>query len=259
MTTVTQIITDAYRQSNLLALGASPTSNQETEALRFLNRLVKSVFGNEVGEPLTAFPVGRSNISRPSDYPGYETTPGGDWFVPKNARLIFNLAESVSLYLHPAPNDGSRFAVTDPSGNLATYPVTVYGNGQAIEDATSVTLDTNGLDREWFYRSDLANWVRSIPLEADDTFPFPEEFDDFFITMLAIRLNPAYGTVLDSQSAAVLDRSEKQLRARYAQEIPVGSELGLIRLSRMSADRDQWRDISSWYDPNVMFNTGYPW
>lgn len=259
MTTVTQLITDAYRQGNLIAQGASPTTAEAAEGLRYLNRLVKSVFGHEVGEPLTAFPIGRENISRPSDYPGYETTPGGDWFIPKNSRLVFNLAESVTLYLHPAPNDGSRFAVTDPSNNLATFPVLISGNGQTIEDAETLTLNTNGLDREWFYRADLANWVRTSPLEADDTFPFPEEFDDFFVTMLAIRLNPSYGVALDPQSQMVLSRAAKQIKARYAQSITVGSELALIRLSRMAPDRDQWRDVNGWYDPNAMFDRGYPW
>lgn len=259
MTLVSQIITDAFRQGNLLAVGASPTSNQSVEALRYLNRLVKSVFGHELGEALVAVPVGRQNLVRPAGYPGYNTTPGGDWFVPKNSRLVFNLTEAVSIYLHPAPNDGSRFGVVDSSGNLSTYPATIYGNGQTIEDTASLVLNTDDLAREWFYRADLADWMRLSPLEEDDTFPFPEEFDDFFITMLAVRLNPAYGITIDNQSTATLARSERQLKARYAQHRPIASETGLIRLSKMAADRDRWVDVNDWYDPQVMFDRGYPW
>lgn len=259
MTTVSQIITDAFRQSNLLGLGATPTSNQETEALRYLNRLVKSVYGNEAGENLEPFPVGRNGISRPSGYPWWNDVPDNDWFVPENTRVMLNLESSLGLYLHPDPDDGARFGVVDVSGNLATYPVTVYGNGRMIEGSPSVTLNTDDLNSEWFYRGDLGNWVKYAPLLVGDTFPFPEEFDDFFITMLAIRLNPSYGISIDEQSSFMMNRSKTQLRARYASNIPTRSELGLVRLAKVAADRDRWADSYHFYNPNSMFEKGWPW
>lgn len=260
MTTAYQIIVDAYRQSNLIGIGVEPTQIQETEALRYLNRIVKSVFGNEVGDQLIAVPIGRNNIDRPSGYPWYDAVPDNEWFVPKNTRAMLNIETSgVSLYLHPAPNDGSRFAVSDASGNLATYPVTVYGNGNMIEGTTSIVLDTNGYDAEWFYREDLANWTKYAPLALFDTFPFPEEFDDYFILSLAFRLNPAYERQLDQQSSIMLQRAKSQLRARYSQNIPMHSELGLIRHSKMAADRDQWGNSYWLYNPNSMFDKGFPW
>lgn len=259
MTLVSQIITDAFRQGNLVQTGAAPTADEATEGLRYLNRLVKSVFGNEAGEALIALPIGRHDIARPAGWPWWNTTPSGDWFVPKNARLMLNLEESTPLYLHPVPDDGTRFAVIDISSNLSTYPVTVYGNGRLIEGAASVVLNTDDLDAEWFYREDLANWLRYAPLEADDTFPFPEEFDDFFITLLAIRLNPSYGIALDPQSKAIFDRSRSQFRSRYSQHIPTRSEPALTRLSRLSAERDAWRDWDGYYDPTSAWNRGYPY
>lgn len=259
MTLVSQIITDAFRQSNILALGATPNTLQQDEALRYLNRIVKSVFGNEAGDPLTAFPIGRQNISRPSGYPWWDNVPDNDWFVPKNIRVMLNVDMSVNLYLHPDPDDGSRFAAIDAAGNLATYPVTVYGNGRTIESGLSVLLNTNGFDAEWFYRADLGNWMKYAPLLLVDTFPFPEEFDDYFITMLALRLNPSYGTSLDDQSMVVLTRSRTQLRARYTQNIDVRSELALIRPARVAADRDQWGNTYWLYQPNAMFDKGWPW
>jgi hypothetical protein len=259
MTTVSQIITDAYRQSNLVAAGASPTSTEETESLRYLNRLVKSVLGHEVGESLSAFPVGAENISRPSGYPWYNTVPDNNWYVPKNTRLVCNLDQSLTLYLHPAPDDGTRVAVTDAGTSFTAFPVTLNGNGNLIENATSVTLSTDGTNSEWFYRADTANWVKYAPLIAADTFPFPEEFDDYFITLLAIRLNPAYGVTLDGQSQVIFNRAETQLKARYRQSVPMRSELGLIRLSRMAPDRDQWTNADWFYEPNAMFEKGRPW
>ena len=259
MTLVSEIISDAYRLSNITRVGGSPTSDQETEALRYLNRLVKSVFGNEAGENLRPFPIGDTNISRPAEYPGWTNTPSGDWFVPKNLRVMLNLSAPVDLYLHPEPDDGSRFAALDVIGNLSTNNVTVYGNGRLIEGASTLTLDTDGYNAEWFYRADLGNWVKYAELTATDTFPFPVEFDDYFITLLAIRLNPAYGAGLDPQSQMIYNRAKSQFSARYSQKIEVGSELGLIRLGRVDPNRDAWQYYDEYYDDNAIFNRGVPW
>lgn len=259
MTTVSSIISDAFRLTNLTAVGKSPTTDQQTEALRHLNRIVKSVFGYEVGEELVTLPIGRNNISQPSDWPGYNTTPDSNWIVPKNVRLQFNLAEPVQLYLHPAPDDGSRFSVVDASGNLATYNVTFNGNGSRIEGASTLVLNTNSITGDWFYRADQGNWVKLSPLLIDDTFPFPEEFDDFFIMLLAMRLNPSYGKALAPEAQELFNRSRSMFRARYAQYIPVMSDLGLIRLSKMSAESVAWGGSMWDYNPEVMFNRGRPY
>jgi hypothetical protein len=259
MTTVATILTDAFRQSNLVAAGVEPTAAETAEALRYLNRIVKSVFGAEAGENLTAIPVGSDTISRPSGYPWYDTVPDQDWFVPTNVRLISNLDQTLSLYLHPAPDDGSRFAFIDSKGDISANPVTVYGNGHRIEDAPSIVIGTDRTDSEWFFRADLANWLKTAPLLSIDTFPFPEEFDDFFITMLAIRLNPSYGVMLDQQSDLILKRSTRQLKARYVQNKPIHSEIGLLRLTKMAVDRDRWNSYYEIYDPNAMFVKGWPY
>lgn len=259
MTTVRTIIDDAFRKGNLVAVGVSPTDAETTEALRHLNRVVKSVFGAEAGENFTAIPVGSDTISRPSGYPWYDTVPDQDWFVPTNTRLISNLDQSINLYLHPAPDDGSRFAFIDSKGDISANPVTVYGNGHRIEDVASITLNTDRVDSEWFYRADLANWLKYAPLLIDDTFPFPEEFDDFFIVMLAISINPTYGVQLDTQADMMLRRARSSLKARYRQNKPTHSEIGLLRLTKMAGDRDRWNSYYEIYDPNAMFVKGWPY
>ena len=223
MTLVSEIITDAYRISNLLAIGTTPTAAQQTEALRYLNRIIKSVFGNEAGDPLTAFPIGRNGITRPGGYPWWDQVPDDDWFVPKNYRLMLNLEAPVNLYLHPDPDDGSRFALIDVSGNLSVYNATVYGNGRLIENSSVITLNVDNTDSEWFYRADLANWTKYAPLLDSDTFPFPVEFDDYFVTLLAMRLNPSYGAALSEEAVMVHRRSKRQLQARYTQAIQMPS------------------------------------
>lgn len=257
-TPVSVIVGDAFRQSNLLAIGVSPTALEQDEALRYLNRIVASVFGNEAGDPYTSFPVGRNHINRPSGYPWWNDVPDNNWFVPKDTRIMLNLDNSVNLYLHPDPNNGTRFAINDASKNTSQFPVTIHGNGRLIDGNFTYTVSEDGFEGEWFYREDLSSWVKCGPLTLADNLPFPKEFDDFFITMLAMRLNPSYGRELDGQSNAVLIRSRNQLRARYTQNIPARSELGLIRPAKVAADRDLWGNSYWLYNPNSMFNKGWP-
>lgn len=229
MTTVSQLITDAYRESNLIAVNSSPTSAEQTEALRLLNRVVKSLFGNELGDPLDTIPLGKGNTQTPSNVPFYMDDML-DYYVPKNTILQCNLEGATDVRLDPSPQDGSRFMVVDASGNLNTYPLTVYGNGRLVEGALSITLDTDNLSRQWFYRNDLGTWVRLSDLELTDDSPFPEEFDDLLIGQLSMRIAPRQGISLADTTIATLQRLEKKFRAKYKQTSEVPSEQALTRL-----------------------------
>lgn len=259
MTTVTDIIKYAFRQSNLIPVGGTPTDAETTEALYYLNTIVSSATGNEIGDPFVSFPIGRNGIQRPAGYPWWNTVPDNNWFVPKNTRIMLNLDSVVELWLHPDPNDGTRFAVIDVLRNLSSYPVVVHGNGRTIEGSTSITLNTDGTDSEWLYRADTGDWVKYAPLVIGDEFPFPKDFDDYFITLLAMRLNPSYGIAIDPQSVETLKNGKSQIRARYAQVMPQRSELALIRPAKLAADRDLWGSSYWLYQPNQMFDKGWPW
>ena len=256
MTTVSQIITDAYRESNLIAISEIPNAAQEAEALRFLDRGVKSVFGYEVGENLIPFPLGRNNIQAPTAYPIYDNLPSGEWFTPVNTRFILNLTQAVSVPLHPSPGDGTRDAVVDASDNLSTYNVTLQGNGRTIEGSSTLTLNTDGLNREWFYRQDLGEWKQLTDLSLADEFPFPSQFDDMFIVMLAMRLNPRNNIQADQQTFIAYTRSRKQFRARYKQTTEVESEAALLHLSRQTYTDTDWRGYS---ETTERFKRGYTW
>lgn len=258
MTLVSEIITDAFRQSNLLAIGSSPTANQQTEALRYVNRIVMSVLGNEAGENLEAFALGGNNIEAPSGYPWYGEEPWGDWYLPMNKRVMLNLTQAATIPLHPMPSDGARFAVVDTSDNVSTYNVTVQGNGRTIEDLTTLTLNTDGINRQWFYRQDLGNWMRITDLILTDEFPFPLEFDQMFVTLLAMSLNPAYGASVDGQVQMLFNRSRTQFRARYHNAIQTKTEQALLRLSGAYGTQG-YSGYDYLYDPETIFDRGYPW
>jgi hypothetical protein len=206
MTLVSSIIQRAYRETNIIPLGAVPNTEQINEALDSLNVLLLSTVGNEGGEP------------------GFkEINVGGDFdqsyllvdYVPDNSRLVLNLTDPAVVGLNPTPYEGQRIAIVDILGNLSTIPLIISGNGRNIEGAESVTLDTNYMSRQWMYRADTGNWVRISLLVAADNMPLPEEYDDYFIIMLAARLSPRYGQTMSPESVAALKRTRSQIRNRY--------------------------------------------
>ncbi len=120
----------------------------------------------------------------------------------------------------------------------------------------NIVLTTNGENKEWFFRADLGGWVTVSPLLDTDVFPFPEEFDMFFIGMLAILLNPAYGVQMDQQTGMMYKRSKTQFEARYTVHVPTNSELALIRTLNTGRGQFYQDRLTGWYDPTAMFKTG---
>jgi hypothetical protein len=241
MTTIRQIIIDAFRETGILGVDEEPDADQFAEGLRRINVLYDSLFGSELGEPLITRNYGKAgltNVYGQAEDISLEVT---SVYLPTNTRLILNLDNSATVYLDPNPRDGARIGVIDSKDNLATYNVVLNGNGRNVESTSSITLATNSLNRTWFYREDLGNWVRVSDLVAGDSSPFPNEFDDLLTTMLAFRLNPRYGAETSTEMIEVLKRMRKMFRARYRQIREEGSEPGLYRLSSL---KRYWRGDS---------------
>lgn len=242
MGTIRQIITDAYREAGIIGIEETLDADKFTEGLRRFNILFDSLFENELGEPLTTVNYGQNGLTNNFAIMEDMSSTIDDLYVPSNHRLILNISAAATLFLDPNPRDGARFAVVDNSGNLATYNVTVKGNGRKIEAASNVVLSTNNLTREWFYRGDTGNWVKVTDFVDGDSSPFPSEFDDFLSMLLAVRLNPRHGAETSAEMIEALKRSRRAFRNRYRQGREVDSELGLTRLpsSRNYWKRDDW-------------------
>ncbi len=230
MTTIRTLISDALRESGILALGDTPEAASEDEGLRRLNVLIRSLIGNELGEQLDSIVFGTNGVTSPlSDVDDYQSVITSN-YAPSNIRLVANLSAATSISLDPNPQDGARFAVIDASDVFSSRNLVINGNGRSIENAASVTLSTNGTNSEWFYRADLGNWARVTDLALDDESPFPIDFDDLLITLLAMRLNPRYGQQTGPETNLALTRSRTQFRARYSQNTQGELDLGLTRL-----------------------------
>jgi len=235
MTLASEIIISAYRESNLRAVGQSLTTAQETEGLTLLNNVFLASMGQEIGQEFVDYNIGGEFEDFIWDY------------VPENVRLVLNVGSARTLKLHPKPYDGQRLAVTDPAGNLATANVTLDANGRTIEGAATLVLNTNGLDAQWIYRADLGNWVRITGLAASDTVPFPQEFDDYFTILLAMRLNPRHGRELAASSATWLQSQSQRLEARYRRprDQQDWGSLGLLGQSNF-IDNGRWARWRGW-------------
>lgn len=231
MTTIRQIIIDSFREAGIIATGDEPDADQLDESLRRLNTLYKSLFGAELGEPLNPVNYGTQGLTNSFALDEDRSSEIDSMYVPNNSRLIFNIGAATTLYLPPNPRDGARFGIIDNGGNLATYNVTVNANGRKIESGNTLTLNTNSLNREWFYRADLGNWARVIDLATGDDSPLPGEFDDFLVTLLAFRINPRYGAETNQNMIEILKRMRRLFRARYRQIEEQPSEAGLYRLT----------------------------
>lgn len=252
MTTLQEIIDDAFRESNILPLNKAPNAAQSAEALRLLLQLFTVSYGDEAGEAFQDWPLGTYGQVNPTypltnDY--YRQKP------PLNMRLVALNEAEMTVYFPSYPQDGSRMAIIDPFGRLAAFPVTLDGNGRPIEGSTNQVANTNGLNREWFYRADLGNWVRLTDLTATDQMPFPKDFDTFFSTSLAMRLNPRYGRKMDELTAAVYKAERSKFINRYLQAMPlhIDDSLSWPFMSTQSYNQP------SVFSSDEAFNRGIGW
>jgi hypothetical protein len=204
-TLVSTILQNAYRETNLIPIGQALTTNQQNEALDRLNAIIISAVGNEIGDYFDDINIGGT----------YDQSTLCTQWVPDDARLVLNLSAATSLMLDPSPYEGQRLSFIDTKSNLATYNLTINPNGRLIEGLTTLTLNTNGDSRQWLYRADTGNWVKIVSLASSDTMPFPIEFDDYFITALALRINPRFSQQVPAETIEALKRARAQLRSRY--------------------------------------------
>lgn len=243
MTLVGSIIEDAFRESNIVGETNDPTPVQAREALRLLNQLFATIYGDEAGEMLQDWPLGNFGRESPLYNLGWTDEQINRPII--NSRMLVLNEQAKTIYLTLQPQDGSRMGIADPFARLASVPVTIDANGRTIEGSATLLLDTNGLYQEWFYRADLGNWMRLTNVTSGDEMPFPADFDLFFILLLAMRINPRYGRTMDPQSERIFKSERRKFVARYLQSLPL-EILDDISWPFMSTQGyDQQREFSS--------------
>ena len=228
MTQTSDIILAAFRESIQDPL-QHPSPTEYAQAMVRLKSIVTSVYGAEIGETLSDWAVGAEGEADADPNWTQET-----WQYPTaSSRIVVQLAESETVYLPEQPDDGSRVAAIDPNGLLSgALTLTLDGNGRGIGATVAAATDTYVMDAanetlELLYRADLGIWLVVSTLTDTGDFPFPEVYDDFFILMLAMRINPRYGRTLNEQQVLFLERAQGQMRAQYRQRRTVAVDAAL--------------------------------
>jgi hypothetical protein len=245
MTTIRQIVTDAFREGGIIQIGTTPEAEQLDEGVRKLQSIILQLLGNAAGEGFVTVSYGEAgdvnNYGRDTDRRDFIDS----YYVPSNLRLAVNSSSAQTVYLDPNPQPGARLAVHDVLGTFGTSSFTIKANGRKIDGSDELVLSTNGENGQWFYRDDLSEWVRVTDIEPSDESPFPREFDELLITTLAMRMNPRYQQQTAPETIQAYREIKSQFRARYRQ-----SEFSPSDVSRL-----YWNGLHV-INPTTAFNRG---
>lgn len=253
MTRVADIIKDAFYEAGLTTELQHATPTQTARAMTTLDSIIKFLYGTDAGEELNPWPLGnfgRADQSRMTPSEQMLTYP------PLNVRFVCTNENAITVNLPVTPSPGARFGVMDPFNRLSTAPITIDGNGRTVDGAANITVNTDGLNAIWFYGDDTGNWKKVTPLLITDDMPFPSEYDQMFIIMLAMRLSPVYGRNQSSVQAQFLKGFRQQFMARYIQEAPLQIDPSISFQSFQSYDNFAQ---SYWGLSTNAYNRGIGW
>jgi hypothetical protein len=218
-----ECISAAFREADVTTIGTTPTDAELAEGLALLNGFVTRLFGTEFGENMQDWPL----PPQAGQFPNAPGVPdnlvqpimGDTWYLaPRvNSRLLLKTTSGVTIKFPEAPFDGSQIAIVDVGSN--STEITLSGNGRLI-DGQQTLVDTPQAfsGKRYFYRSDIASWQEVEALALDDPLPLVADFDDLFITYLAIRLAPRNAQSTTDETAKVYQDLLKKARTRYRQE-----------------------------------------
>jgi len=227
MTTAADIINDAYREINVVPLGQTPSTDQSSEGLLLLNRLINNWFGHEFSQLLYDWQIPARTISEgsrenPRDPYDERQSPGINPYPDAQSRVLVSATTNTTIFMPEYPSNGARIRVVNQG---STVNLTLNANRRLIEDAASVVVDLSSVDeREWFYRADKGNWVRRADLAGDDEQPFAPEFDDLLVAGLAISLAPRYEKDVSNVTASKYLQDLNRFRAAYKQYTQVQTQ-----------------------------------
>lgn len=238
MTTARVLIQAAYREGNLIPIGATPNDDENSEALERLNRYIRGVFGFEMGEPLVDWPAPAPQRTAPvaANFPQAPWPQSTDAAIltspvasdmsqnvspypPKNSRIVWGGKAALKVYFPEQPDDGSRMSLVVGALADLSQVLTLDGNSRTIEGAPTQAQPTPPTNKEWLYRADVADWRIVEDMAIDDECPFPNEHDDLWICLLSIRLAPRYNKAIMPETQAIAKVALARLKAKYRQAV----------------------------------------
>jgi len=246
--TVATVISRAYREAQITAIGSTPTAAQQSEGVDNLNSFMSTSLGMDLGEPLTDwlapapqrtapvaanFPQGPQSWGSPYGSAGLLGVYGANVtpYPPNNSRIVWG-GTSQTVYFSERPENGSRTSLIQGSGlgdggNNGDV-LTMDGNGRYIglPGQTPPFIGTQNFtfsntapaQADWIYVSAYALWMPVGTLALTDNMIFPPEYDDYFIIGLAGRLAPKYNKTLSSESQAAFLMAQSKVKSEFTQK-----------------------------------------
>lgn len=201
------IIESAFREANYVGqadvLSDVLTDVEKKEGLQLLQSLVDSFFGLVVGIKPMPWYIPDPMIDAPKNvkFPASTTLRHGRdaRYPPANSRVFLRNKSPQTVTFQSHPEDGAFMQLVDAG---FTGEVTIEANGQFFGTTDTKTVlalqpavsgGSRVKPKTYIYRGDLAAWNEITQLTYEGESAFPPEFDDFFITALAIRLAPRHG------------------------------------------------------------------
>jgi hypothetical protein len=252
-TPLSYIISDAYREMNVVAIGVAPTINQQNEALVVFNRLVRSMFGFELGETLQDWmaPVPQRTAPVGANFPQLPYPLGTDsnilpaptainansniyLYPPKNSRIVWG-GTTMTVYFPEQPDNGTRMGYAQGSGagdsGVDGSIITLDANGRYFNTPGEANPTTNkqfvfnaespiNFEYEWMYIAEQGMWQSLRDFIITDDLPFPDTFDDLWVTGLAIRLSGRYNKQVSDSTLSTYKMLLPKLKANYRQIVP---------------------------------------
>lgn len=245
------IITRAYRADNIIPLGKAPSTAEMAEGLQNYQMFVASLFGNDIGRLLQPWETPPAPTSRyPSRFPLYPENPSVAFIneeqiwrnPPPNSNIITNAAIGGSVYFPPTPSNGAQMALINVGADFVTNPLVLDGNGRLIEGAATLTISAAPTGPiVWFYRDDLANWVRVTDLAIDSDSILPSKFDDFMVCGMAVYISGTNGVTPPPDVQLRAKRGHTLLKTTYYQTAPGATFPGAWRFGSYQAYGTPWR------------------
>jgi len=251
MALASEIINLAYREANFRTVDSEPTPTEFSEGLTLLKPLVSNLPGMVTGIRLRPWfvPTPQKTGAVAAQYPALssETSPPLNIkYPPSNSRLMLRDPDDIAIFFQYQPQAGAVMEYVD-TGHAGI--VTLDGNGSffGLTGSTeAVVIDPaagggRNPPRRWHYRADYGAWQELRPLTLTSLLPYPEEFDDYFISALAIRLSPRFGSEPRQITLMRFQQMESHIGRQWIQSEDVLA--GVHSEPTLQAYSDTWRDM----------------
>jgi len=227
MALASEVISFAYREANFNTVSGVPTTVEFAEGLTLLQPIVNALPGMVTNIRMKPWfiPAPQKVSAIAADYPAYSSdalAPQNIYNPPSNRRLMMRNTEDVDVFFQYQPQPGAIMEYVD-TGHEGI--VTLNGNASFFGltgSNESVVINPEGAGgrnapRRWHYRADFGGWQELTTLALTSTIPYPVEFDDYFITALAVRLSPRFGSEPRQVTILRFQQMEAYIRDQWLQ------------------------------------------